>query len=333
MQPDKPPERSNHALAIVIALALILLVGLELEIARRTFSAPESVTQIGAVTPSRAEAGKSEHGKAPEATKTQVAAKTPEDAKSSEADAAIAQLKAITDHQTAKWHPIHFKPEIDKATNEQCLTCHQEILTRKVRPASPAGLEASSSKAWYQTLDTYAGEQDTFHARHLTSPFAKQVMNLSCTFCHQGHDPREEAPRATATAAPAAFTLRKTVDPSRTCLLCHGSFPAENMGLEKAPWHKQRENLESADAQNGCLVCHAEQFRTVRHQVSYLKADAIEASAKDGTSDTCFGCHGGRAWYRTSYPYPRHPWPGMDKTVPDWAKDRPTKSDPRYAIK
>ncbi len=26
------------------------------------------------------------------------------------------------------------------------------------------------------------------------TPFAKKVMNLQCTFCHQGNDPREEAP-------------------------------------------------------------------------------------------------------------------------------------------
>lgn len=81
------------------------------------------------------------------------------------------------------------------------------------------------------------------------------------------------------------------------------------------------------------LTCRAEQFRTVRHKVSYLNADAIEASAKNGTSDTCFGCHRGRAWYRNSFPYPRHPWPGMDKVVPDWAKGRSETSDPRYLVK
>lgn len=250
-----------------------------------------------------------------------------------EADAAMKALRAITDYQQAKWHPIHFKPDIDKATNEQCLVCHKEILTTPLRAKSPAGVDAKTSVAWYQTLDTYQGEQDSFHARHLTTPLANEVMNLSCTFCHQGHDPREEAPKASATAAPASFTLRKVVTTTQTCLLCHGKFPVESMGLDATqPWHKLREDLESADAPNGCLTCHAEQFRTVRHLVTYLKADAIEAAAKVGSSDTCFGCHGGRAWYRTSFPYPRHAWPGMDKAVPDWAKGRPTESDPKYAI-
>lgn len=246
-----------------------------------------------------------------------------------EAEAAIAALKGITDYHTAQWHPLHFKPAIDTATNEQCLTCHKEILDHKVRAKSPAGVDASASLAWYQTLDTYEGAQESFHARHMTTPLAQKVMNLKCNFCHQGNDPREEAPGASATAAPGRFTLRKMVDTSKTCLMCHGKFPGENMGLGTDPWHVLRDGLETPEAPNGCLSCHAEQFRTVRHQVSYLNAEAIEAEAKKG-ADLCFGCHGGRAWYRNSYPYPRHAWPGMDPAVPDWAKNRPTQSAPEH---
>jgi hypothetical protein len=243
---------------------------------------------------------------------------------------APSDLAKTTDYQQARWHKLHFKPAIDTATNEQCLACHQEILTGKVRETSPAGLKAANAEAWYQTLDTYAGSQDTFHARHLTSAFAKEVMDLKCVFCHQGADPREKAPGSHATGQePAAFTLRKTVDPSQTCLKCHGQFPNQNMGLD--PWVQVREGLETPETPNGCLTCHAEQFRTVRHQVSYLKADAIEALAKT-KADACYGCHGGRAWYRISYPYPRHPWPGMDAAVPDWAKDRPSESEAKYRL-
>ena len=101
------------------------------------------------------------------------------------------------------------------------------------------------------------------------------------------------------------------------------------MGLD--PWVQVREGLESPETPNGCLTCHAEQFRTVRHQVSYLNADAIEKLAKT-SADVCYSCHGGRSWYRTSYPYPRHPWPGMDAAVPDWAKDRPAESDAKYRL-
>ena len=129
------------------------------------------------------------------------------------------------------------------------------------------------------------------------------------------------------------FTNRKVVNPSETCLLCHGTMPGpvNIMGLP-GPWPEARKDLESAEAPNGCLTCHAELFRTNRHKVTYLNAATIENLATE-SSDVCYGCHGGRAWYMTSYPYPRHAWPDMHATaVPDWAKDRKTESDPRYAI-
>ncbi|MEQ1671680.1 MAG: hypothetical protein ABL893_12530, partial [Hyphomicrobium sp.] len=242
-----------------------------------------------------------------------------------EAAAAIAALAKISDYQKARWHPLHFKPAIDTASNDQCLACHKEVLDTKVRDKSPAGVAAAQSVAWYQTLDTFEGGQDTFHARHMSTPFAKTVMNLKCNFCHQGNDPREEAQHSSATSVNAGVTMRKMVDPSKTCLMCHGKFPGVVMGFEDQPWHALREGMETPDAPNGCLSCHADQFRTERHKVNYLNAAAIESEAKT-KSDTCFGCHGGRAWYRNSYPYPRHPWPGMDPVVPEWAKNRPTQS-------
>jgi hypothetical protein len=254
--------------------------------------------------------------------------------------AATKARAAKADHQRGAWDPIHFKPAIDFSKNEACLVCHSEINKETPRATSSAGVEASKVEAWYQTLETYAGNQQTFHWRHLQSPFSKQVMNLQCNFCHQGNDPREKSPHVTATDAKGqnmtawrngapAFTLRKTVNPTETCLRCHGNFPAEQMGLP-GPWTELRESLESAEAPNGCLTCHAEQFRTNRHHVNYLKADGIEKLAKNN-SDVCYGCHGGRQWYRISYPYPRHPWPGMADT-PDWAKDRPTESDPQFRL-
>lgn len=236
---------------------------------------------------------------------------------------------------SAVFHPLHFAPAIDEAKDEQCLACHKDILDVKPRAKSPAGVEADKSLAWYQTLDTYSGAQEGFHYRHIASPFAKDVMKLSCNFCHRGHDPREEATGSSATApqvgAQAGFTLRKVVDPTETCLRCHGAFPYENMGLP-GPWHESRESFETDGVKNGCLgACHGETFRTNRHQVTYLDGKRIEELAQE-SSDVCFGCHGGRTWYRNSYPYPRNAWPGMDKEIPDWAKDRPTQSDPRYRI-
>ena len=248
--------------------------------------------------------------------------------------AAGESLAAEPDYEKARWDPIHFKPAIDTASDDQCLACHQDILERRPLGQSPAGVEAAQSLAWYQTLDTYVGDQETFHRRHMVTPFAQQVMNLRCNFCHQGNDLREEAPGSSATAASvgsdAGFTLRKMVNPEQSCLLCHGNFPHEIMELGE-PWHQVRADLEDEETPNGCLSCHGELFRTVRHQVNYLKADAIEEASKE-SSDTCYGCHGGRAWFRISYPYPRHAWPDMPEETPDWAKDRPTESDPRYRV-
>lgn len=227
---------------------------------------------------------------------------------------------APKNYEAARWDPIHFKPAIATATDQQCLACHQEVLDTKVRDTSPAGMRTDQALAWYQTLDTYAGQQETFHRRHLVTQFANDLMQMKCITCHQGNGPRDEAPLPSQAADPG-FTLRKAVDP-KICLMCHGQFPYQNMGLP-GPWAESGSMVG-----NNCLTCHAS-IRTHRHQVNFLKADAIEARAKE-SSDVCYGCHGGRAWYRISFPYPRHPWPGMPQTTPDWAKDRPTESQQRF---
>ncbi|SEA74665.1 hypothetical protein SAMN05660964_02344 [Thiothrix caldifontis] len=248
-------------------------------------------------------------------------------APANEAQAAPAQQAAtpsvtVTDYGRAHYDPIHFKPAIDKATDADCLKCHQEVLDTNTRDASPAGLKKVSTLAWYQTLDTYDGEQMTFHQRHLTAPFIKKVATMSCTTCHQGNNPRDEVSN-TAADSPTDLTMRKMVDPN-TCLMCHGQFPYQNMGLP-GPWHES-----GAAFQNNCLLCHAA-IRTTRHKVNFLNAAGIEQEGV-ANSDSCYGCHGGRAWYRTSFPYPRHAWAGAGATVPDWAKDRPTESDLRFLI-
>ncbi|MBN8284407.1 hypothetical protein [Zoogloea sp.] len=227
------------------------------------------------------------------------------------------------DYQRARYSALHFKPAIASASNADCLACHAEVLKPSVRERSPAGVKAADAKAWYQQVSTYQGAQDTFHRRHLESDFARTTMSLQCTTCHEGHDPRDEHPLSSASARrEGSFRLRKSVTPETTCLKCHGQMNTAVMGLP-GPWHTSREMF-----QNDCLTCHAA-IRTNRHQVSYLKADAIEAAGK-GNGDVCYGCHGGRAWYRTTYPYPRHAWPGMADETPDWAKGRPTESEARF---
>lgn len=227
-------------------------------------------------------------------------------------------------YEAARWDPRHFKPLIDTTPDAECLQCHAEVLAPSVRPRSPAGLRADQSLAWYQTLDTYAGPQDTLHRRHLVSDFARQVMDLRCNTCHQGHDSREEAPGGSATAQAAGYTLRKQVEP-KTCLMCHGQFNWQVMGLPGS-WKEHAETFG-----NNCLTCHSG-IRTSRHNVNFLKPRAIEAAGAE-SGDACYGCHGGRAWYRINFPYPRHAWEGMDKEVPDWAKGRPTTSEPRFLPK
>lgn len=239
---------------------------------------------------------------------------------------------AAPNHLRATYSPLHFKPAILAASDAQCLECHREVLADGVRAASPAGVKAADAKAWYQRLATYAGEQESFHRRHLTTPLAKQLMDLKCNTCHQGHDPREEAQGASATStaqSDTGFTLRKQVNPETTCLKCHGQMPAkEIMGLPAA-WHEAKDMFE-----NDCLSCHAA-IRTTRHKVNYLKAEAIEAAALAGKEakkggDVCFGCHGGRPWYRIAYPYARNPWPDMPAETPDWAQGRAKQSEARF---
>jgi ferredoxin len=235
---------------------------------------------------------------------------------------AAGSLATGLDYERARWHPLHFKPAIDTATNEQCLECHQEVLESKVKEQSPVGAKAADSLAWYQTLEVYAGEQETFHRRHLVTPLAQRLMDLKCNFCHQGSNPREQAPIPPA-AQKVDFTLRKKVNPETTCLKCHGRHNYEIMGLP-GPWSETKEMMGGS-----CVTtCHVA-IRTNRHKVNYLKADEIEKAGQEN-SDFCYGCHGGRQWYRITYPYPRHPWPGMGKEVPEWAKDRPAESEARF---
>lgn len=232
---------------------------------------------------------------------------------------------APADYQRARYDAIHFQPAIAQATDAQCLACHAEVLKPSLREQSPAGVSAKTALAWYQRTSTYEGAQDTFHRRHLSTPMARTLMDLRCNTCHTGSEPRDKHPQNSATSQrEGGFATRKTVSPEATCLKCHGQMNYTVMGLPE-PWPKSKDMF-----QNNCLLCHAA-IRTNRHQVNYLKAEAIEAAA-NGNGDVCYGCHGGRAWYRINYPYPRNAWPGMDSAVPDWAQQRPTQSEPRFRL-
>jgi hypothetical protein len=222
----------------------------------------------------------------------------------------------------ARWSPLHFKPAIDEASDEQCLECHQEIIDHRPREWTPAGVAAADTLAWYQTLDAYEGEQDSFHRRHLVSPLAKRLMDFRCNTCHQGHDPKDEASGSTDDGQ-EGLTLRKSVDPD-ICLMCHGTFDYKVMAGLAGDWPEVREQFN-----NDCVTCHQE-YRTVRHEVSFLKKDEIEVAGIED-SDSCYGCHGGRAWYAIPYPYVRRPWlRRMPAATPESAAGRADGYDPRF---
>ncbi len=226
------------------------------------------------------------------------------------------------DYLSARWDSIHFKPAIESASDEQCLACHAEVLQRKPRETTLSGLSANADLAWYQTLDTYEGEQDTFHRRHLVSDEAKRLMNFRCNTCHQGHDPMDEA-SGTRDDAQEGLTLRKSVDPD-ICLMCHGKFDYKVMAGLAGDWPEIRDQFE-----NDCVTCHKE-FRTVRHQLNFLNAEGIDQAGEE-SSDSCYGCHGGRSWYAIPYPYVRRPWlERMPGVAPEWAKGRPEAYDERF---
>jgi hypothetical protein len=215
----------------------------------------------------------------------------------------------------ARWDPLHFKPAINQATNDQCLACHQEIITSKPLAKMPAGVEARDTKAWYQLNDHYNGVQDTFHRRHLVTPLAKRLMSFKCNTCHQGNNPNTEVV-AIDGSQHGDPNLNKQVD-TDICLMCHGTFDYKVMSGLSGDWPDIRESFN-----NDCVTCHKE-FRTRRHEVNFLKAEAIEQEGEKN-KESCYGCHGERAWYSIPYPYVRRPWlermPGM---VPEWAEGRP----------
>ncbi|MBL3591226.1 MAG: hypothetical protein JMN24_15755 [gamma proteobacterium endosymbiont of Lamellibrachia anaximandri] len=226
------------------------------------------------------------------------------------------------DYLSARWNPLHFKPAIDYALDAQCLGCHQEVLERKPLSQSPAGIKSSESLAWYQKDKTYQGEQDTFHRRHMVTGTAKRLMKFKCNTCHQGHDPKDEASGTTDTTQ-KGLVLRKTVNPD-ICLMCHGKFDYKVMAGLTGDW------AEVADTFNGdCVTCHKE-FRTKRHKLNFLNEKEIEKAGEED-SNTCYGCHGGRAWYAIAYPYVRRAWlKRMPGALPEWAKDRPTEYTKRF---
>lgn len=171
----------------------------------------------------------------------------------------------------------------------RCRACHANQLDHVPRRTSPAGLDRDDARAPYQRLDTYAGEQSSFHWRHRNSPYASEVMRMQCQSCHLGRDPDLPALQADDPRYPVA--LRKRVNPA-LCVNCHGQFP-DHRAAFAGNWAQARNQFDG-----NCLVCH-QADATRRHRSPLLAREEIERrGARSG--DACYGCHGGRAWYAVS---------------------------------
>jgi hypothetical protein len=183
----------------------------------------------------------------------------------------------------ASYSPLHFKPAIDTATDAQCLACHKEVLEDKPRVASPAGVRAADSIAWYQRTSTYSGEQDSFPS---PAPGDADGAGLDEPALHHlpsGPGPARgsagllgdgDAPDRSPASPCASRSIRKPPASSATASFrprrswaCPARGPRSRTCSRTTAWR-----------------CHAA-IRTNRHQVSYLNADAIEAAAREGTAN------------------------------------------------
>ena len=117
-----------------------------------------------------------------------------------------------------------------------------EVLEDKVRETSPAGIKAADSKAWYQQVSTYTGEQDTFHRRHLLTPMAKELMNLSCNTCHQGHDLPETNTASFRLQLPNRCGNCHPKLSSRYAMSIHGELTELGFSPAGFVWHYRRSN-------------------------------------------------------------------------------------------
>jgi hypothetical protein len=206
----------------------------------------------------------------------------------------IAPLDEAFDGRDGEWKsnarrtPVHFPPLASRTDDSVCLACHWDQIFESPRVAAPAGLLREDAGAWYQELSTYAGRQESFHWRHYSGDYARDVLRLRCNTCHHGHDPLEQA---ALSESGETVALRKRVNPM-LCLKCHGRFP-DHDPLITLPWEEARRDFDG-----NCLVCHAADAAR-RHQARFLARERIERRAAE-SSDVCYGCHGGRAWYRVS---------------------------------
>jgi hypothetical protein len=200
----------------------------------------------------------------------------------------VAEVDPEYERHRRLWERSHFPPGED-SLDGRCLGCHADVLEQAPRRAMPAGALPEGLLPPYQRLATYDGGQASFHWRHRRSSYAQSVMRMRCQSCHRGRDPRLPEVHRHEREFPVA--LRKRVHPN-LCVNCHGRFPDHRAAFD-GDWPAVRQRFDG-----NCLVCH-EGDSARRHHNPLLDREAVEAQARD-SGDVCYGCHGGRAWYRVS---------------------------------
>jgi hypothetical protein len=155
----------------------------------------------------------------------------------------------------ASYSPLHFKPAIESATDAQCLACHKEVLDDNPALASPAGLRAADSLAWYQQT-----EHLQRRAGQLPSPPSGDADGEAVDEPQLHHLPPGPGP---ARRSPG--------------LLGDGNA-ANRCRIHAAQAGQSRDDLPQVP-------------RPVSRQGDHGPAGAVAGEAKDMFQNDCLGCH------------------------------------------
>jgi len=232
-----------------------------------------------------------------------------------------------------------------------CLACHQH------RPYEPSSVQQSDREHLNPNYKpdpaaTYAPETFPESARNFAkADYGPNLGNLAAKFQHEPdkgqkwlsnwiHNPEKYHPKSLMPNLQLAF--QDAADIAAWLISVPGDWPVsvEVSSVQDKPVAGALDELVKLYVSKGGYKSKDNKTSTVTLSevdgfVEKLSVDDQLYFLGEKTIGRlgCFGCHGGRSWYRISYPYPRHAWPLMDaETVPDWATDRPTESKPEYQL-
>ena len=125
------------------------------------------------------------------------------------------------------------------------------------------------------------------------------------------------------------------VNPSETCLRCHGAMPARgDHGSARA---LARDPLRTSNSPRSAQRVPELPRRHLPHRTASGELPAtrpnIEEIGRWGSAPTAATAATAAApGTAISYPYPRHAWPDMDEEVPEWALGSAERVRPQYAL-